>query len=76
MKYVSPLYLLIVFIAFSVNNLPSWLQRVADEPMAQAARGLIVATSLLLILCVRVGEKRWRAAGLDLDGRRAAEDRA
>lgn len=76
MKYVSPVYLLIVFLAFSVNNLPSWIQRVADEPMAQAALGLVTATVVLLLACVYVGEKRWRAAGLDVDGRHPAEDRA
>ena len=74
MKYVSPLYLLIVFVAFSTQNLPDSLRGVAEEPLAQGALALIGAVTVLLIVCVRIGEKRWRAAGLDLDGRRPAED--
>jgi hypothetical protein len=30
--------------------------------------GLIVATILMLVVITRIGEKRWRAMGLDLDG--------
>ena len=73
MKYVAPLYLLVVFVAFSVRNLPAWIRGVAEQPLAQGALVLIGATTGLLLICVRLGEKRWRAAGLDLDGRRPAE---
>lgn len=70
MKYVSPLYLLIVFAAFSVQNLPDWIRAVASEPLRQGALLLIGAVTVLLIACVRIGEKRWRAAGKDVDGAR------
>jgi SNF family Na+-dependent transporter len=69
MRYVSPVYLLVVFIAFSVQNLPTWIRGVASQPLAQGALALLLAITVLLIVCVRIGEKRWRAAGLDLDGR-------
>ena len=68
MKYVAPTYLLVVFLAFSVRNLPDWLRAVAAEPLRQGAMALIVAVLALLVVCTRVGEKRWRAAGLDVDG--------
>jgi SNF family Na+-dependent transporter len=73
MKYVSPLYLLLVFAAFTVQNLPSWIRNVANEPLAQGALALVGVTMGLLLVCVRIGERRWRAAGLDLDGQRPAE---
>ena len=73
MKYVSPLYLLIVFAAFCVQNLPNWIRGVAAQPLAQGALLLVAATTVVLLVCVRIGEKRWRAAGLDLDGRYPAE---
>jgi SNF family Na+-dependent transporter len=73
MKYVSPAYLLLVFLAFSVQNLPTWVRNVANQPLQQGALALIGATTVLLLVCVRIGEKRWRAAGLDLDGRTPAE---
>jgi neurotransmitter:Na+ symporter, NSS family len=73
MKYVSPAYLLIVFLAFSVQNLPDWFRAVGDEPLRQGALALVFATALLLLVCVRIGERRWRRAGLDVDGRTPAE---
>lgn len=69
MKYVTPTYLLMVFVAFSFQNLPSWVRNVANQPLAQGALVLIGLTMALLLVCTRIGEKRWRAAGLDVDGR-------
>jgi hypothetical protein len=74
MKYLAPAYLLIVFAAFSVKNLPAWIKDVADEPLRQGALALIAAVTVLLIVCTYVGEKRWRAAGLDVDGERPPAD--
>ena len=69
MKYVAPAYLLIVLAAFSVSNLPQWISQAAAQPMALLAFGLIGAIIAFLVVCVRIGERRWRAMGLDLDGR-------
>jgi hypothetical protein len=75
MKYVAPTYLLVVFLAFSVQNLPNWIRGVGNQPLAQGALALIAAVTILILVCVRIGEKRWRAAGMDLDGRTPAEER-
>jgi len=69
MKYVTPTYLLVVFAAFCWRNLGSWIRAVAAEPLKQGAMLLILATVVLLVVCTRVGEKRWRAAGMDIDGK-------
>jgi SNF family Na+-dependent transporter len=74
MKYVAPGYLLVVFGAFCWQNLPTWIRDVADEPLRQGALALIGAVTLLLVYCTWVGEKRWRAAGLDLDGKNPPAD--
>ena len=71
MKYVTPTYLLVVFVAFCWQNLGAWVKSVADEPLRQGAVALIAATALILVVCTRIGEKRWRAAGLDIDGKHA-----
>jgi SNF family Na+-dependent transporter len=76
MKYVAPLYLLVVFAAFSYQALPDWVRGVADEPLRQGALLLILGVTLLLIVCTWIGEKRWRAAGLDIDGERSPADEA
>jgi neurotransmitter:Na+ symporter, NSS family len=73
MKYVAPLYLIIVFVAFCVQNLGSWVQGVADEPLRQGALALVVGVTTLLVVCTFIGERRWRAAGMDLDGRQPAD---
>ena len=69
MKYVSPLYLLIVLGAFCVTTLPSSLALIGQQPMAQLALALVGVVLLVLMVCVRIGEKRWAELGLDLDGK-------
>jgi SNF family Na+-dependent transporter len=69
MKYVTPVYLIVVFVAFSWRNLGTWVRTVLAEPLRQGALLLVLATAAVLVVCTRVGEKRWRAAGLDIDGR-------
>ncbi len=66
-KYVAPAYLIIVFLAFCRSNLPTWVQGVVDSSAQQLALGLITAVTLGLVICTYVGEKRWRAAGIDVD---------
>ena len=73
MKYVAPTYLLVVFLVFAVQNLPTWVRNVGAQPLAQGALALIGATIVLLLVCVRIGEQRWRAAGMDLDGKQELE---
>ncbi|MBI5500521.1 MAG: sodium-dependent transporter [Deltaproteobacteria bacterium] len=74
MKWVTPTYLLVVFVAFCWKNLGTWVQSVADEPLQQGAVALILGTTVVLVVCTRIGEKRWRAAGLDIDGRRPPDE--
>jgi SNF family Na+-dependent transporter len=74
MKYVTPTYLLVVFAAFCWQNLGSWVKSVADEPLRQGAIGLILAVVVMLVVMVRIGERRWYALGLDIDGKRPPED--
>jgi SNF family Na+-dependent transporter len=73
-KYVTPTYLLVIFAAFCWQNLGTWVQSVLDEPLRQGAIALIVATGAMLFVCTKVGERRLRAAGLDIDGRMPAGD--
>lgn len=68
-KWVSPIYLLVIFIAFSISNLGDWIDAVAAEPAAQLAMAVIAVVLVMLIVMIRIGEKRWREAGIDLDDR-------
>jgi SNF family Na+-dependent transporter len=73
-RFVAPLYLLIVFAIFCYQNLGDWVRKLGEQPVAQYSIGLIGAVILLLVVVLRIGEKRWRALGMDLDGREPLDD--
>ncbi|HWM86427.1 MAG TPA: sodium-dependent transporter, partial [Kofleriaceae bacterium] len=68
MKYVAPLYLLVILIGFAWQNLPGYLRTLIQNPVAVWTMVLIGVNLVLLLVLVYVGERRWRAAGLDIDG--------
>ncbi len=67
MKWVAPAYLLVVFIGFTYQNLGDSLRAITTSWPAKLAIGLLVVTGAFIAVAVNLGEKRWRAAGLDLD---------
>ena len=67
MKYVAPLYLLVIFIGFCVQNLGASLQAAWASTGSRVGIIVIVVTLLLMLAVTMKGEKRWRAAGLDID---------
>ena len=69
-----PTYLIVVFTAFCYMNLPSWIAAVAESPLRQGALALVAAVTAILVVCLYVGEKRWRALGLDIDGREPVDE--
>ncbi|MFZ2492902.1 MAG: sodium-dependent transporter [Thermoanaerobaculia bacterium] len=74
MKWVTPLYLIVIFGAFCWMNLPTWIRNLGTNHVAQLALGLVGAVIVLLLVCVRIGEKRWIAAGMDINGIREPGD--
>lgn len=73
-KYVSPLYLLIVFVGFCLQTLPGYLKELETNDVARWTLILIGIILLMLIGMTRRGEQRWREMGLDLDGRTPPRD--
>lgn len=68
-RYLTPLFLVVVFIAFCWTNLGGWIKSVVDDSTKQLSIGVILATIVMLVVITAKGEKRWRAMGLDLDGK-------
>ena len=67
MKWVAPLYLIIIFIGFCFQNLgPSLESAWATTGSRMAMITTLVTLMILLYVCWN-GERRWRAAGIDLD---------
>jgi SNF family Na+-dependent transporter len=85
-KYVAPLYLLVAIVMFCKNDLPGWIGKAFVEghkdskgvvdysPVAAWSLGVIALTTIVLVVITRIGEKRWRAQGLDLDGEPPPDD--
>jgi hypothetical protein len=67
MKYIAPAYLIIVFIGFCVQNLGASIASAWSTTGSRVAIIVIAVTLLLLLAVVLAGERRWRAAGVDLD---------
>jgi SNF family Na+-dependent transporter len=73
-KYVCPLYLGVVLVGFCWQNLGNEIKGVIGSPDAQLAWGVILLTIGGLVAITAVGTKRWRAQGIDLDGKLPAKD--
>jgi NSS family neurotransmitter:Na+ symporter len=69
MKWIAPVYLLVILGGFTYFDLRRKLGEMAGNPVALWTLVIIVAALALLIGTLAVGERRWRRAGLDLDGR-------
>ena len=70
MKYIAPAYLLVVLVGYAVQNLGPALRKTTSDPVGLWTLVIIIAVVVLLVGVLFVGERRWRAAGLDIDGRR------
>ncbi|MBK6940426.1 MAG: sodium-dependent transporter [Planctomycetes bacterium] len=81
MKYVSPAYLLVIFVLFigfnvldrtddDGNVITGYWSKIwaEDNQVERLALGLISLVAIGLIIATAIGEKRWRAQGLDVDG--------
>jgi hypothetical protein len=73
-KYVSPTYLIIVFVGFCYQALPGYMTQIGGNPVVQYTLGLIAAIVVGLLLVTRMGAKRWKASNMDLDGRFPPDD--
>ena len=69
MKWVAPIYLLVVLGGFAYSQLPAKLRAMAGEPVTLWTVIIILISLVVLIISLAIGERRWRAAGLDIDGR-------
>lgn len=72
--YVAPTYLVVVFVGFCVQELPASIRGLEHDAVGRHTLVLVGIVLAALLLAVRRGERRWRAAGIDLDGRAEAKD--
>lgn len=67
MKYVAPAYLIIVFVGFTVQSLKDEIVKSWATTGARAGVLTVLAILVYLVIVTRIGEKRLRAAGVDID---------
>lgn len=73
-KYVAPVYVIVVFIGFCVQQLPAYVAQIGRNPVAQYTFMLMVAVAIGLIVATRIGVIRWSKAQMDFNDRTPPED--
>jgi len=73
MKYIAPAYLIIVFVGFTLQSLGEELKKSWASTGARVGMLTIVAILIYLVVVTRVGERRLRAAGVDIDDTKPAD---
>ncbi len=58
-KYVSPVYLLTIFVAWCIQNLPSYIESLSQGGVPLLTVGVILGVFLLFIGLVALAERRW-----------------
>lgn len=74
LKWIAPAYLLVVFAAFCQQSLGGRITALGEEPAAASTLAIVLVVLLALLVITRIGEIRWRAQGLDVDGKHPPDD--
>ncbi|MDA1050947.1 MAG: sodium-dependent transporter [Planctomycetota bacterium] len=71
LKYVVPVYLIAIFVAFCWQNLPDRMEQIANDSVAVASMLFILTVLAFLLLLIHIAGRRWKAEGrLDEGGPR------
>ncbi|MFQ5411376.1 MAG: sodium:calcium symporter, partial [Phycisphaerae bacterium] len=62
-KYVSPLYLLAIFILFCTNNLPGSAKAIASDRVALSSIIFIGVIFVFMVIMIHIAGRRWVAEG-------------
>jgi NSS family neurotransmitter:Na+ symporter len=63
LKYVVPIYLIVVLVGFCYQNLPEYAAKISENPAALGSILFIAAVLIMLLLLVRIAGRRWEAEG-------------
>jgi NSS family neurotransmitter:Na+ symporter len=63
LKYVTPLYLLAIFVGVIWTQGPSYWKTLTTDPVAGMSFGLIVLVLVFLLVTVHIAGRRWEAEG-------------
>jgi SNF family Na+-dependent transporter len=63
LKYVSPIYLIVIFVAFVINNVPDYFATLASNQAALLSVFFIGAVLAFIALLTHIAGKRWEKEG-------------
>ena len=63
LKYVVPIYLIVVLVGFCYQNLPGYVDSISENPAALSSILFIAAVLIMLLLLVHSAGRRWEAEG-------------
>jgi hypothetical protein len=63
LKYVTPVYLFVIFIGVCFQKGPGYAETIAESPIARLSVMLILAVLGFLLLLIHIAGKRWAAEG-------------
>ncbi len=58
-KYVSPVYLLTIFVLWCRKNLPGYVDSLSEGGVPLMTVGVIASILILFLVLVRIAGKRW-----------------
>lgn len=63
LKFVVPVYLIVIFVAFCINNVPGYIEKVSESTEAFSAILFILIVLAFLLLLIFIAGKRWEKEG-------------
>ena len=63
LKYVVPVYLMVIFVMFCWQNLPGYIEAFRVNPVATGSIVFIAVTFIMLLVLVHIAGLRWQAEG-------------
>jgi len=63
LKYISPVYLLVIFVSFCYSNVPGYVAAIRQDPVALSSVAVILAILALFFFLTFLAGKRWTASG-------------
>ena len=75
LKYVVPVYLGVIFVSFCWQNVPGYIEKISNSPVAVSSIGFIAVVLVFLLVLIHIAGQRWEAQGRFTDeALRAGED--
>ncbi|MCB0360387.1 MAG: hypothetical protein KDD44_12150, partial [Bdellovibrionales bacterium] len=59
LKYVSPVYLLAIFVGWCTVNLPDYIKQIENEPVALLSLGVVASVFIFLALILSLAHAQW-----------------